>query len=423
MRFALFLSVLSHSVFAGDDFDRPPIEYSKATAENAVTRLQKRLDAGEVKLPFADEFGYLAAILKALEVPQSSQMLVFSKTSLQRDRISPRTPRAIYFNDQVYVGFCRSGEVLEISTADPKLGAVFYTLKQEPNRQPKFQRQTENCLICHAARGPGIPAHLVRSVFTDRDGQPILTEGSYRIDHASPLAHRWGGWYATGTHGKQTHLGNLVLPRRPSADDLKSSAGLNRTNLTGLIDAGSYLTPHSDIVALMVLEHQAEMHNRITAARYQTLLAHRDADVLNEMDNAPKGRLTEGTARRVDAAAEQLVEYLFFGEEAKLTDPIAGTSKFAEEFAARGLKDKKGRSLRDFDLRTRLFKYPCSYLVDSEPFDALPSSVKDRVYRRMWDILSGRDTNKAYAHLSPEDRTALREILIETKAGLPDYWR
>ena len=188
------------------------------------------------------------------------------------------------------------------------------------------------------------------------------------------------------------------------------------------MDPGAYLTPHSDLVALMVLEHQAEMHNRLTAANYQTRLAHRDADVLNDLDNVPRGRLTEGTARRVDSAAEQLVQYLLFCGETRLTGELKGTSRFATEFAARGPRDSKGRSLRDFDLKTRLFKYPCSYLIYSAAFDALPASVKERVYRRLWDVLSGKETGKEYAHLTAEDRRAIREIVSATRTGLPDYW-
>jgi hypothetical protein len=405
-----------------DDFDRPPINYSTSKPANVVTKLQKRIDAGEVKLSFTDDHGYLPAVLKELNVPVSSQMLVFSKTSLQRDRISPRTPRALYFNDEAYIGFCRLGEVMEVSVADPELGTVFYTLQQEPAAKPRFQRHTENCLSCHTSRHQGIPAHVVRSVYPDRDGNPILSGGSFRIDHTSPLKDRWGGWYVTGTHGRQTHLGNLILQRRSVPDDLNNDDGLNVTNLKGRVDTGMFLSPHSDLVALMVLEHQTEMHNRITAANYQTKLAHRDADIINELDNAPKGRLTESTSRRVDSAAEQLVKFMLFAEEAKITDSIKGTSEFAHEFARIGPRDRHGRSLRDFDLNTRLFKYPCSYLIYSPAFDGLPASVKERVYQQLWNVLTGRVMGKQYAHLSDTDRQAIREILIGTKSGLPDYW-
>jgi hypothetical protein len=406
-----------------EDFDGPPINYSTGTPDNAVTRLQKRMDAGDVKLTFTDEHGYLPAVLKELKVPVSSQTLVFSKTSMQRDRISPRTPRAVYFNDEVYLGFCRLGEVMEVAVPDAKLGTVFYTLTQEPVARPRFQRQTDNCLACHVSRHQGIPALVVRSVYPDREGNPILSGGSFRTDHSSPLKERWGGWYVTGTHGRQTHLGNLILPKRSVPDDLTNDAGLNVTDLKTRTDPGMYLSPHSDLVALMVLEHQAELHNRITAANYQTRLAHRDADVINELDNAPKGRLTESTARRVDTAAEQLVKYLLFNDEVKLTDPIKGTSGFTEEFAKAGPRDRKGRSLRDFDLTTRLFKYPCSYLIYSPGFDALPAEVKDYVLEKLWEVVNNMESGDDYRHLSAEDRRAIREILVATKPDLPDYWR
>ncbi|HEX3149043.1 MAG TPA: hypothetical protein VHR66_13260 [Gemmataceae bacterium] len=418
------IALVLAAVARADDFDRPPIDYETATPHNVVTQLQQRIDAGQVKVPFVDEFGYLPAVLKELNLPRSSQMLVFSKTSLQRDRISPRTPRALYFNDDVYVGFCRLGNVMEVSVADPELGAVFYTLRQEPADKPRFQRQTDHCLICHTSRQQGIPAHTVRSIYPDRDGNPILSSGSFRIDHSSPLKDRWGGWYVTGAHGSQTHLGNFILPNRNSSPDgLRNDAGLNVTDLKGRVDTGMYLTPHSDIVALMVLEHQTEMHNRITAANFQTKVAHRDADVINELDNAPKGRLTEGTSRRIDGVADQLVKYMLFSEEARLTEPVKGTSAFADEFAKRGPFDKKGRSLRQFDLSTRIFKYPCSYLIYSAAFDGLPASVKERIYQRLWDVLTGKDTSKEFAHLSAADRLAIKEILIDTKPGLPSYWK
>lgn len=420
---AVALFVVAPAVSRGEDFDGPPIHYATAKPENIVTWLQQRLDGGDAKLTFTDDHGYLPAVLKELKIPTSSQMLVFSKTSMQRDRIAPRTPRAVYFNDDVYVGFCRLGQVMEVSVADPELGTVFYTLNQEPEAKPKFARQSDNCLSCHLSRHQGIPANLVRSVYPDRDGNPILSGGSFRTDHTSPLKERWGGWYVTGTHGRQNHLGNLILPKRSVPDGLTNEAGENVTDLKGRIDTGMYLTPHSDLVALMVLEHQAEMHNRITQANYQTKRAHRDADIINELDNAPKGKLTESTSRRVDGAAEQLVKYLLFSDEVRLTDPLQGTSGFAEEFAKRGPFDRRGRCLREFDLSTRLFKYPCSYLIYSSAFDGLPASVKEPVYRRLWDVLNGKETGKEFAHLTGADRQAIREILIDTKPGLPDYWR
>src|SRR5262249_16033374 len=120
---------------------------------------------------------------------------------------------------------------------------------------------------------------------------------------------------------------------------------------------------------------------------------------------------------------EQLVKYLLFCEEVKLTDPVRGTSAFAEELSKSGPRDRKGRSLRDFVLATRLFKYPCSYLIYSTAFDGLPASVRERVYQRLWDVLTGEEKGTDYAHLAAADRQAIKEILIDTKAGLPEYWK
>ena len=196
---------------SGQDIERDPINYSAATPRNAVTRLQDRIAKGTAKLDFEPEHGYLRSLLRELDVPESSQVLVFSKTSLQRERISPKTPRAIYFNDDVMVGFCLRGRVIEISAADEVVGTAFYTLDQVPEEKPVPQRQTESCLLCHSSSAnQGFPGHLVRSLFVDRQGNPLLSSGSFRTDHASPLAERWGGWYVTGTSGRQKHMGNMI---------------------------------------------------------------------------------------------------------------------------------------------------------------------------------------------------------------------
>ncbi len=259
------LAIFAAAAAAADEFERPPIEYSKSTPDNSVSRLQARLDQGQATLPYAEKSGYLAALLAALEVPVESQTLVFSKTSLQRSRISPRKPRAIYFNDDVYVGFCQSGDVLEISVADPKLGAVFYTLDQHDKETPRLVRQTDNCLLCHSSsRTEGVPGHVVRSLFVDTSGQPIFSAGSYTVDHTTPLEQRWGGWYVTGKHGAQKHLGNLIIQGQDVPREVDNTQGQNVTDLAGRLNVDNYPAPHSDIVALMVLEHQTLVHNRIT---------------------------------------------------------------------------------------------------------------------------------------------------------------
>jgi hypothetical protein len=406
------------------DLDAEPIRYSSATPANAVWRLQEDLAAGKASLRHDKRHGYLRDLLKALQVPESSQVLVFSKTSLQRHRISPVRPRAIYFNDDVYVGFCQNGDVIELSAADPNLGTVFSTLDQKKTDRAVITRQGEACLLCHgSSQNEGLPGHLVRSVYPDARGLPVLSAGSHRTDHTSPLRERWGGWYVTGTSGTQTHLGNLTVAERTRPEEVDNRAGVNVTDLGRYFKTGLYLTPHSDLVALMVLEHQTAAHNRLTRANFLTRLALHDEAELNKALGRTMPGHSESTVGRIQNAGEPLLKYLLFGEEAPLSGPVQGTSGFAEAFARRGPFDKQGRSLRDFDLRRRMFKYPCSYLIYSAAFDGLPAEVKDYVYRRLWEVLTGKDTGKDFAHLSTADRLAVREILLETKANLPDYWR
>jgi len=404
---------------AGQEFEQEPIRYSQSQPDNLVSRLIERVKAGETKLAYEEHFGYLRSLLTELDVPIQSQMLVFSKTSLQRHRISPRTPRALYFNDDVYVGFCQQGDVLEISAVDSQLGTVFYTLEQDPLLAPTFRRQTDNCLICHgSSQTKEIPGHVVRSVFSDASGLPILSSGTYRVDQTTPLEKRWGGWYVTGTHGDQKHLGNLIVRGRLDRDEVDNSAGLNQTCLDGRFDVSNYLAPHSDIVALMLLEHQADAHNYIARANFLTRQAMHYQQSLNRELKEPPDRVWDSTKSRIKNAGEPLVEYLLFSGEATLTAPIRGTSGFAGQFALRGPRDRQGRSLRDLDLQTRLFKYPCSYLVYSPSFTALPHDVKDYALRRMHEVLNGHDSSGKFAHLSANDRAAIREILDDT---LPEW--
>ena len=408
---------------AAQEYEREPIRYSDSAPDNRVSELFGRLERGEARLAYEPQFGYLRSLLAALEVPMSSQTLVFSKTSLQRHRISPRTPRSLYFSDDVYVGYCQNGDVLELSAVDPQLGAVFYTLDAEQSASPRPIRQGDNCLICHASsQTKEVPGHLVRSVFVDASGMPILSSGTYRIDHTSPLKQRWGGWYVTGTHGAQPHLGNLVVRGRHATSDADNSAGQNLTDLRDRFDASTCLTPHSDIVALMVLEHQAGAHNLITRANFLARQAMHYQQSLNRELNEPPDKIWDSTRVRLKSACEPLVEYLLMSGEAPLTARIQGTSPFASEFVEHGPRDQRGRSLRDLDLEHRLFKYPCSYLIYSPSVAALPDAVKEPLFRRLWEVLSGQDQSPPFAHLTASDRKAIRAILLDTLPELPDDW-
>jgi hypothetical protein len=402
--------------------DHEAIRYSTAPVDDVITRLQSRIDSGEVKLQRDENFGYLRSVLRALDVPESSQVLVFSKTSFQAPRIAPRTPRALYFNDHVAVGFVRTGDVLEFAAHDPHLGIVFYTLDQDAGPKPHFDRR-DTCLQCHQSGGTlGVPGLVVRSVYPDSSGMPLFHAGTFVTDHRSPLKERWGGWYVTGNTGDQFHMGNAIVTDRNQPSELEKTETQNLTDLRNKIDTGAYLAPHSDVVALMTLEHQTRMVNLMTRVGWEAKLAQFDDAAINKALNRPAGELSDSANHRIDSAVEELVEYLLFSGEVKLTAPVQGTSAFAREFAAQGPKDASGRSLREFDMHTRMFRYPCSYMIYSEAFDGMPAVVRERLYRRMWQVLTSDEKKPAFAHLSAADRQAIRDILAATKKGLPEYW-
>lgn len=400
---------------AGVNYESAPIDYSNTTPDNALTRLQTHLDARQVILSHEEPGGYLRALLQACAIPVSSQVLVFSKTSLQADKVSPRTPRAIYFNDEIHIGFVQNG-ILELAVADPSLGMTFYTLDQSAEKEPHFERQANRCLTCHgAARTRGIPGLQVRSVFPNPVGQPVIAAGSFLTNHASPLAQRWGGWYVTGQHGRQTHLGNYTLPDSNKPRHVENSTGQNLRDLSSRVDTSKYLSPHSDLIALMVLEHQADGYNLMTKAAFETRIALHQLQAASPTERA---KAIDQSRAVIAKAADSLARYLLFVDAIGLTDPIAGTSSFARDFVARGPHDAQGRSLRDFDTRTRLFRYPCSYLVYTPIFGDLPRDLKIEVYLRLRSQLLSKSTDLANKGYSDLDRRAAWDILEATRPEL-----
>ncbi|HUQ92083.1 MAG TPA: hypothetical protein VM120_10420 [Bryobacteraceae bacterium] len=402
--------------------DHEAIQYSKLPVTDPVAKLAGRVARGDVKLQFENNgFGYLRSVLKAMDIHTDSQVLVFSKTSFQAPRISPRTPRALYFNDQTSVGIVRGGDVLELAAVDPKQGVVFYTLDQEQMEKPRFERR-DTCLQCHQSGGTlGVPGLVVRSVFPESSGMPVFHAGTFVSDHRSPLKERWGGWYVTGTHGAQTHMGNAVVRDKEMPGQLEREGTQNLTDLSRRFDTGAYLTPHSDIVALMTLEHQTHMTNLITRVGYETRMALHYQRGINKAFQQPDATMSESTNRRIDSAVEEMVAYMLFVEETPLTEPIAGANGFAKTFPRQGPRDSQGRSLRDFDLKRRLFRYALSYMIYSEQFDSLPPEARERVYRRLIHVLKGQPCDKKYAKLTSVDRSAILEILRETKPEISRY--
>jgi hypothetical protein len=404
-------------------FSDEPINY-RSEVHDPVAQLQQRLDAGETTLQWEAKNSYLQSVLDHLKISTSSQTLVFSKTSFQYKKISPQTPRALYFNDDVYVGKVHDGKAIELISFDAKQGAIFYLLDEHQVERPTFQRAELDCTVCHVAAGTrNVPGVLIRSIFPTPTGTQAGMTPSYFTGNQSPLAERFGGWYVTGTTGGQTHMGNATVQDRDHPEVIDRAAGANVTDLSSRFDTSPYLSPHSDIVAQLVQAHQTQMHNLITLTNYQTRLALYDEAAKNRTAGVPEATLSEAARARFERPAEELVRYLIFADEAPLEGEVKGTSGFTADFAARGPRDAHGRSLRDFDLHQRIFKYPVSYLIYTEAFDALPEPAKSYVYHRLLEILTGSEQTDEFWRFTSADRRAALEILLETKTGLPDEWK
>jgi hypothetical protein len=421
--FAVLAGACAVAVFAQrtDAFvasrDHPAIDYSKGPVTDRVTDLNRRLLEGAARLTFDPVTGYLRSALDALKISVDSQVAVFAQNAFQAELIGLKNPRTLFFDDAVAVGYVRGGRVLEVAAHDPRQGIIFYTLDQTATDAPQFKRN-DTCLACHLSWTTlGVPGLFVLSMQTLPADKNAYAAG-FASDHRTTFDTRWGGWYITGSLGSIRHIGNKPVSTASTADAVPAEAR-ELKSLASEIDTAGYLSPYSDVAALMVLEHQTHMVNLITRMGWETRLAAHDQ---------PGADLKIGTTRaggrsRLEEAAGDLVDYLLFVYEVPLPGKVRGSSGFAERFGALGPSDSKGRSLRQLDLDRRLMRYPCSYMIYSDAFDALPESAKNLVYRRLWQVLSGQDKDARYARLSPADRQAVLEILRGTKKDLPDYFR
>ena len=372
------------------------IDYHSTETDDAVSRLARRLKAGDLTLGKESRGGYLRPLLAAMGVPLESQLLVFSKTALHPRLVGPENPRALYFNDEVSVAWVPGAEVLEIASIDPKKGALFYTLKQTTDAKPQLQRETR-CLACHVNRDTfEVPGLVVRSFITDHQGNP--KQGLTRVTHETGLSKRWAGWYLSGAPRAFAHLGNRTQTEPGTQRLAETLQHTGSPHLEIVAETSRYLTGDSDIVAHLVFHHQCHGQNLLIRVGYEARLG------------------------RPSDALEQLLRYLLFVHETPLPVSIGETSRFADWFARQGQQDAEGRSLRQFDLKQRLFKYRLSYLIETRIFDQLPPATKRRFYDRLWEILSGQDRSDDFRHLPRPERQAIIEILRATKTDLPEAW-
>ena len=366
-------------------YNQRPVSYSETTPRDPVSQLMTRLDRKETTLQKTGASGVLRDLLVELQIPVSSQLLVFSKSSAQAKLIKPTTPRAIYFNDDVYVGWVPGSSVIEISAADPDLGGTFYSLLQPVDGDVQLRRD-ESCLLCHLTRSTlRVPGHLVRSFTTDALGQ--LQTGWSRITHMTAYDERWAGWYVTGQAESLGHLGNVFGASNQPAP--KEPAPPVPFDITKSCDLTDYLSAQSDVLPHLVLDHQVHGHNLITRLNYEARL------------------------KKPITALEPLVRYLLFLDEAPLPGRVSGNADYRRWFEQQGPRAPQGLSLREFDLQTHLFKYRLSYLVTSPAFAALPDEPRGSVWQRIKDVLTSE---------RGAEGVAIQEIVRATVTGLPDGW-
>jgi hypothetical protein len=406
--FALSLFGLQGVLAQGnrDFWDLEPIRYSDTMPTDRLAGLVKKLEERKLEGQPGQGLKALEFVLDYLNVPRESQVLVFSKTSLQISRITPQNPRSLYFSENAYVGYVPGGAV-EVIAHDAVLGPVFYLVESDKDGAMKIERDTNRCLSCHAtSRTENVPGMLIRSVYAEETGHPILQLGTHDVAHETPLADRWGGWFVTG-RSSLPHLGNRVF--KEDSDLTPSSIPIK--SVGGMVDAKNYLRPNSDIVSLLVLEHQVKMHNLINAAAMNYRRSVYFMKTLN-----PDADPAQGSAGDIaDSGAKDIVDYLFFKDETDLGDDVEGDPGFQQAFVKRFPKTKDGESLAEFRLYGRIFKNRCSYMVYSEAFKGMPDALKNRVIARMKRVVAGEE--EGFEYLKESERKRIDTILSETLDG------
>ncbi|PAW91526.1 MAG: hypothetical protein B9S33_00630 [Pedosphaera sp. Tous-C6FEB] len=409
---ALLLFCLHAAALAGragdyQDFDQPPHDYWKRAPQDRFSRWMNDVKAGRVQLDYSGEKAFIASVLKSLDIPASSQMLSFSTTSLQLSLISPRTPRALYFNEDVYVGYVVGGKV-EVVAVDPELGGIFYIFDIPRNGQPPRPERATRCMNCHAREDTGyVPGLVVKSVIPGPTGGSLESFRQALSGHGVPLNQRFGGWYLTGAGGLTNHLANFYGRSTPQ--------GIVRNPIPPgtMFSYDRYLVAHSDLLPQLLHEHQIGFVNRAIEATYRT----------RTYLDAGQGKLSPEHAKILDEQAKGLTRYLLFADEVPLpVGGVAGDEEFKTDFLSQRHIGPGGAALKDFELRTRLFQNRCSYMIYSAAFRGLPAEMKQRVFARLAQALDSGKPNPEFAYLPAAEKQKLRGILRETVVGLPSGW-
>jgi hypothetical protein len=390
------------------DLEDPAHDYWQRPLKDRFTKLKDDLASGKIPLDTSSEKAYVVSVLKALDIPVTSQMLLYSTTSLQLRLISPRNPRALYFNEDIYFGWVPGGK-LEIVSIDPEIGGIFYIFDINLDGRPPQPERATRCMNCHSDDDTRqVPGIIIRSVVPGPTGGSIDSFRRNDTGHHIPFSDRFGGWHVTGAENIESHWGNLV-GRLDQGTILKTPLEPGRN-----FRWETYPVQSSDILPQMIHEHQAGFVNRVIEAAYRAryYLAQDRGQLRNPAN-----------IEALKQQADSLVRYLLFADEAKFpAKGLPGDAAYAADFSTKKRADRRGRSLRDLNLKDRLFEYRCSYMIYSEVFQALPPVFKTHIYRRLGEALNPQTGGRDYAYLSNTERTTIREILRETLKDLPAGW-
>ena len=409
----LTLSLLGAAVMAAEpayrvmDFRAPPHNYNEHQPKDRFAGLLKQIEKGEFQPDTSSDQALLRSLLQGLKVPVSSQILLFSASSLQSEIINPRNPRALFFNEDTYVGYVPGG-VLEVAAADPEVGPIFYVFDrlQPGGPFPRVQRGTK-CFNCHGGTATKrLPGLIAESLLVSQAGSSLETYRRDEQGHQIPLENRFGGWHLTGKHHISGHKANVFgLARGGKIEKTEVVPGQTW-------DTAKLLLPTSDILPHLVHEHQIGFENRLVRGIY----------IVRQLKHDRKGMLGNAEQEEIDTWAQDFARYVLFADEAKFPrEGIEGDPAYVRDFLEGRITSKRGLSLKDFDLKTRLFKHRCSFMLYTDTWEHAPKEIKDRVYYRMAEAL--RDAQPSMPHLATEERRVIREILKETLRDLPAWWR
>ncbi len=413
---------LDASAQEAEPFEDPPINYSATVPNDRVQQLnaasQKQVD--EIRSWPARR--RLRWLLEKLAIPVESQILVFSKTSAQRDLINPKNPRVLFFSDEAYVGWVPGG-MIEVIVFDPSLGATFYLLDATEDAAKPLLARDNQCLLCHK-NYERTPTLRVRSVLPGLDGEPLSGSSLANLAPETPYAERWGGWYVTGAPSAFRHRGNTTGQSEADFRTTEGKGGVTLPSLEGRFDVSRYPKPTSDIVALSVHDLQVFVHNVLAAANQTARLALARWPATREILQLPAHAPIAGsTLVTLSSEADKIIAALLGREEPPLPpDGLHGAGDFQQVYQKGRRPDSRDRALRDLDLQTRLFRYHCSPLIYSDSFRGLPPELRTLTLTRLGALLRTPAPPAEYAYLSAKARQNLWEILTATLTDLPPTW-